>query len=41
VGRDWIRTLLADLRKKGEVKCKGRGPASRWWVVRSKGSTSK
>jgi Fic family protein len=39
VGRDWIRTLLSGLRKTGEVMCKGRGPAARWWVVRSKGST--
>jgi Fic family protein len=39
VGRDWIRALLADLRQKGEVTCRGRGPAARWQVVRGKGST--
>ena len=30
VGRDWIRVLLADLRKSGEAKCRGKGPAARW-----------
>ncbi|OGP56628.1 MAG: cell filamentation protein Fic [Deltaproteobacteria bacterium RBG_13_52_11b] len=30
VGRDWIRVLLADLRKSGEAQCKGKGPAARW-----------
>jgi Fic family protein len=40
VGRDWIRTQLASLRKQGEVTCTGRGPAARWRVVPSKGSTS-
>jgi Fic family protein len=39
VGRDWIRALLADLRQKGTVVCKGRGPAARW-KVRRKRSTS-
>lgn len=33
--------LLADLKRKGEVACQGRGPAARWRVVRSKGTTSK
>ena len=41
VGREWIRALLSDLRKKGEVECKGKGPAARWRVVRGKGSTPK
>src|SRR5262249_54198998 len=41
VGRDWIRALLADLKQKGEVTCRGRGPTARWRAVRSKGSTSK
>jgi Fic family protein len=41
VGRDWIRTLLADLKRKGEVTCQGRGPAARWRVKGSKGTTSK
>jgi Fic family protein len=40
VGRDWIRVQLAELRKQGEVSCQGRGPAARWRLVRSKGSTS-
>jgi len=39
VGRDWIRAILADLRKKGELSCQGRGPAARW--KRNKGSTLK
>ena len=30
VGREWIRTLLADLKKSGEVTCRGRGPGARW-----------
>lgn len=30
VGRDWIRVLLADLRRSGEAECKGKGPAARW-----------
>jgi Fic family protein len=41
VGRDWIRAILADLKRKAEVACRGRGPAARWRVVRSKGITSK
>jgi Fic family protein len=39
VGREWIRTLLADLRHKGEVTCRGRGPAARWQAVPGKGTT--
>jgi Fic family protein len=30
VGRDWIRALLAQLRKNGAVSCTGRGPAAKW-----------
>jgi Fic family protein len=30
VGREWIRTVLADMRKDGELDCKGRGVAARW-----------
>ena len=30
VGREWIRRLLADLRKSGQVTCSGRGPGARW-----------
>jgi hypothetical protein len=41
VGREWIRTLLADLKRSGEVTCKGKGPAARWHYTRGKGSTSK
>jgi Fic family protein len=41
VGRDWIRALLADLKKTGEVKCRGKGPAARWVYQGRKGSTSK
>ena len=28
VGREWIRTLLAELKKSGDVACRGRGPES-------------
>jgi hypothetical protein len=41
VGREWIRTLLADLKTSGKVSCQGKGPAARWHNGRSKGSTSK
>jgi Fic family protein len=37
VGRDWIRLLLGNLRAKGEVVCRGKGPAARWSVVRDGG----
>ena len=30
VGRDWIQTLLNDLREKGHITCTGRGPGARW-----------
>lgn len=30
VGRDWIRALLAKLRKAGKVVCEGRGMAATW-----------
>jgi len=30
VGRDWIRALLAKLRKEGKVVCEGRGTAALW-----------
>ena len=30
VGRDWIRNVLADMRKAGELQCNGRGVAARW-----------
>ena len=39
VGRDWIRRILADLKKSGDVTCRGRGPGARWRVVtKNKGS---
>jgi Fic family protein len=41
VGREWIRVLLADLKKSGEVKCRGKGPAARWVYKGRKGSTPK
>jgi len=41
VGREWIRRLLADLKKSGKVTCQGKGPAARWHYSRGKGSTSK
>jgi Fic family protein len=40
VGREWIRSLLADLKESGEVTCQGKGPGARWRYHRSKGSTS-
>ena len=30
VGREWIRVLLAKLKKSGRVTCQGKGPAARW-----------
>jgi hypothetical protein len=41
VGREWMRVLLAKLRKSGEVACRGRGPAARWRYKGRKRSTSK
>jgi hypothetical protein len=41
VGREWIRTLLADLKEKGDVSCQGKGPAARWRYLPSKGTTLK
>ena len=40
VGREWIRTLLAGLRKSGDVACSGRGPGARWRFLRNKGSNA-
>jgi len=31
VGREWIRVILARLKKEGQVSCRGKGPAARWW----------
>jgi hypothetical protein len=40
VGREWIRTLLAGMKAAGEVSCQGKGPASRWRHLGSKGIKS-
>ncbi len=39
VRRDWIRVLLANLKKAGEISCRGKGPAARWRYVGRKRST--
>jgi fido (protein-threonine AMPylation protein) len=41
VGREWIRVLLANLRRSGDVSCRGRGPAARWRFKGRKRTTSK
>ena len=41
VGREWIRSLLSDLKSEGEVICQGKGPAARWRNLASKRTTSK
>ena len=38
VGREWIRSLLSDLKTAGEVTCQGKGPGARWRYLKSKGS---
>ncbi|MDE0127294.1 MAG: Fic family protein [Bryobacterales bacterium] len=40
VGRDWIRTILANLKKSGDVACRGRGPAARWRRLRNRDSNA-
>ena len=40
VGREWIRSLLTDLKAAGEASCRGKGPAARWRYLGSKGSNS-
>jgi Fic family protein len=40
VGREWIRSLLTDLKASGEATCQGKGPAARWRYLGSKGSNS-
>ena len=40
VGREWIRTLLAELKKSGDVTCRGRGPGARWRFCKNKGSNA-
>jgi Fic family protein len=41
VGREWIKSLLADLKAAGKVACNGKGPAARWRYLGGKGSTLK
>lgn len=41
VGREWIRTVLSEMKKAGEVVCQGRGPGARWRQTKNKGTTSK
>lgn len=40
VGREWIRTLLAKLKKSGDVACQGRGPGARWRFLGDKDSNA-
>ena len=40
VGRDWIRRILAYLKRSGEVTCHGRGPGARWRAVRKNEGSS-
>jgi len=40
VGREWIRSLLTDLKAVGEATCRGKGPAARWRYLGSTGSNS-
>jgi len=41
VGREWIRSLLADLKREGRVACRGKGPGARWRYNQNKRTTSK
>jgi Fic family protein len=40
VGREWIRSLLTDLKAAGKASCRGKGPAARWQYLGSKGINS-
>jgi Fic family protein len=40
VGREWIRSLLRDLKADGKVSCQGKGPGARWRYLGNKGSNS-
>ncbi|MCI1278945.1 MAG: Fic family protein [Nitrospira sp.] len=40
VGREWIRSLLTELKAAGEATCQGKGPAARWRYLGSKGTNS-
>jgi len=39
--REWIRSLLADLKNDGQVTCEGKGPGARWRFRASKPITHK
>ena len=41
VGREWIRSLLADLKREGMVASRGKGPGARWRYYPNKRTTSK
>lgn len=40
VGREWIRSLLTELKAAGEATCQGKGRAARWRYLGSKGTNS-
>jgi Fic family protein len=40
VGREWIRTLLSELKETQEVQCQGKGPGARWTYLGNKGIKS-
>lgn len=40
VGREWIRSLLTELKAAGEATCQGKGPAARWRFLGSQGTNS-
>jgi Fic family protein len=40
VGREWIRSVLTNLKAADEATCRGKGPAARWRYLGSKGSNS-
>lgn len=40
VGRDWLRTILGNLKKSGDVVCSGRGPAACWRLLPNKGTNA-
>jgi hypothetical protein len=40
VGREWIRSLLSDLKADGKVSCRGKGPGARWRCLANEGSNS-
>jgi len=41
VGRDWIQSLLTEMKQNNEVICTGKGPAARWKLLTKGGSTPK